>query len=123
MKILKATFLPQKTLRLKPEKDTTLQAKLWLGKVLGEPEYQPIFSAKEVAEIDKRIAATPDPKEAFRLKMVLEETASQNPSTYDKILQNAMLPKSEAKPFRITLLIRKRENIRQLFVTSEISEI
>jgi len=94
---LKGNLLASKDLALEARKDTATFKQNSRWQSFGEPEYQPIFSAKEVAEIDKRIAATPDPKEAFRLKLVLEETASQNPSTYDKILQNAMLPKSEAE--------------------------
>lgn len=58
----------------------------------GEPDYQPIFTVKEVAEIEMRIAARPDTKEASRLKLALEHSVSHNSSTYDQILQTAMLP-------------------------------
>ncbi|MBL0240316.1 MAG: hypothetical protein IPQ00_07055 [Chloracidobacterium sp.] len=58
----------------------------------GEPDYQPIFRDKEVAEIEKRIAARPDSKEASRLKLALERSVSHNSSTYDQILHIAILP-------------------------------
>ena len=93
---LKASLVAAKELVLESGREavTFKQTSWWQSS--GEPDYQPIFTVKEVAEIEKRIAARPDTKEASRLKLALERSVSNNPITYDQILQIAMLP--EPKP-------------------------
>jgi len=93
---LKANVLAAKDLALEAKKEAAefKQSSWWQS--FGESIYQPIFTVKEVAEIEKSIAATPDVKEASRLKLALEKSASQNPSTYDKILQIAISPESNS---------------------------
>ncbi|MBK9767236.1 MAG: hypothetical protein IPP63_09555 [Chloracidobacterium sp.] len=83
---LKASLVAAKELVLETGREaaTFKQNSWWQSS--GEPDYQPIFTAKEVAEIEKRIAARPDTKEASRLKLALERSVSHNSSTYDQIL-------------------------------------
>ncbi len=95
---LKAGLVAAKELVLEAGREaSTLKRNSW-WQSSGEPDYQPIFTVKEVAEIETRIAARPDTKEASRLKLALEHSVSHDSSTYDQILQNAMLadPKSVA---------------------------
>jgi len=89
---LQASVIAAKELALEASKEAApfKQNSWWQSS--GEPEYQPIFTTKEVAEIEKKIAATPDTKEASRLKLALQKDTRNNPSTYDQILHIAMAP-------------------------------
>ncbi len=89
---LKASLVAAKELVLETGREaaTFKQNSWWQSS--EESNYQPIFTAKEAAEIEKRIAARPDSKEASRLKLALEHSVSRNSSTYDQILQIAILP-------------------------------
>ena len=94
---LKADLVAAKELVLETGREaaTFKQNSWWQSS--GEPDYQPIFRDKEVAEIEKRIAARPDSKEASRLKLALEHSVSPNPNTYDQILHTAILPDRNAE--------------------------
>ena len=89
---LKADLLAAKELVLEAGREaaTFKQNSWWQSS--GEADYQPIFTVKEVAEIENRIAARPDTEEASRLKLALERSVSHNSSTYDQILHIAILP-------------------------------
>lgn len=95
---LKASLVAAKELVLEAgrEASTFKQNSWWQSS--WEPDYQPVFTVREVADIEKRIAASPDTKEASRLKLALEHSVSHNSSTYDQILNSALLadPKSVA---------------------------
>ncbi len=89
---LKASLVAAKELVLETGREaaTFKQNSWWQSS--EESNYQPIFTAKEAAEIEKRIAARPDSKEASRLKLALERSVSHNSSTYDQILHITILP-------------------------------
>jgi hypothetical protein len=89
---LRAGLVAAKELVLETGREAaTLKENSW-WQSSGEPDYQPIFTVKEVAEIEKRIAARPGTKEASGLKQALEHSVSYNSSTYDQILHSAILP-------------------------------
>ena len=94
---LKASFVAAKELVLETGREaaTFKQNSWWQSS--GESNYQPIFTAKEAAEIENRIAARPDSKEASRLKLALEHSVSPNSSTYNQILHTAILPDRNAE--------------------------
>ena len=88
---LKASLVAAKELVLEAEKEaSTFKQNSW-RQSSGESDYQPIFTVKEVAEIEKRVAARPDTKEASKLKLALEHAGSHNSSTYDQSLHIAIL--------------------------------
>lgn len=107
---LKASFVAAKELVLEVGREaSTLQQNSW-WQSSGEPDYQPIFTDKEVAEIEKRIAARPDTKEASRLKLALEDSVSHNSSTYDQILHSALLAEPKSGAVRESHRTPKKEN-------------
>ncbi|MGD9590713.1 MAG: relaxase MobL [Pyrinomonadaceae bacterium] len=123
---LKASLVAAKELMLESGREaaTFKQNSWWQSS--GEPDYQPVFTVKEVADIEKRIAASPDTKEASRLKLALEHSVSHNSSTYDQILQTAMLPDpksvavkdqlSDAQEIEQRTVVRHKPDKREIII-------
>lgn len=89
---LKASLVAAKELVLETGREaaTFRQDSWWQSS--EEADCPPIFTVKEVAEIENRISSRPDTNEASRLKLALEDSVSDNSSTYDQILHIAILP-------------------------------
>ncbi|MEQ1764614.1 MAG: relaxase MobL [Pyrinomonadaceae bacterium] len=61
----------------------------------ANPNYQPLFTEREVAEIEKRIENTSDRKESRKLRSILENSTKAHSETFDEILIKVFTPELE----------------------------
>jgi hypothetical protein len=87
---LKASLVAAKELCLEAGREAAAFMPNYLSSRVDQTNYQPIFTVKEVAEIENRIAVKPDSKEAKRLELVLERSVTENSSSFNEILTKAM---------------------------------
>jgi len=59
------------------------------------PDFQPIFTRSEIAEIEKRIENTSDSKESRKLSSILEDSAKKHSETFDELLNRVFTPELE----------------------------
>lgn len=69
------------------------QHSLWGN--IADPNFQPLFTEREVAEIEKRIENTSNSKESRKLSLILENSAKEHSETFDEILSKVFTPELE----------------------------
>jgi len=89
---LKAGLAAAKELCLEARKESTSITANYLSTTVSKPEHQPIFTAGEVNEINKRIATKPDSKEAKNLELLLEKSSADGSTRLNEILTQAIDP-------------------------------
>ena len=71
------------------------QHSLWGN--IDDPNFQPLFTKSEVAEIEKRIESTPDSKESQKLSSILENSAKEHSETFDEVLSRVFTHELEVQ--------------------------
>lgn len=89
---LKADLVSAKQLSVEASKEAAEYSHNYWWQSSFEPTFQPIFTEKEAAEVEKRIDAKLNGKEAIKLRQALEKSSTGNSGTFDKILQTFMSP-------------------------------
>jgi hypothetical protein len=92
---LKAGLVAAKELCLEARREAAAFMPNYLSSSVAQSNYQPIFTVKEVAEIENRIAVKSESKEAKRLDLVLERSVPENSSSFNEILTKAMSPETK----------------------------
>ena len=59
------------------------------------PDFQPLFTKREIAEIQNRIENTSNSKESRILSSILEDSAKENSETFDEVLSKVFTPELE----------------------------
>ncbi|MEK7854856.1 MAG: hypothetical protein AAB288_02115, partial [Acidobacteriota bacterium] len=59
------------------------------------PDFQPLFTKREIAEIENRIENTSNSKESRSLSSILEDSAKEHSETFDDLLNRVAGPKVE----------------------------
>lgn len=59
------------------------------------PDFQPLFTRSEIAEIENRIENTSNSKESRTLSSILEDSAKDNAETFDEVLSKVFTPELE----------------------------
>lgn len=59
------------------------------------PDFQPLFTRSEIAEIEKRIENTSSSKESRTLSSILEDSAKEHSETFDEVLSKVFTPEIE----------------------------
>ncbi len=68
----------------------------------ADPDFQPLFTKSEIAEIEKRIETTSDSKESRKLSSILENSAKEHSAkehfeTFDEVLSKVFNPELEVQ--------------------------
>ena len=69
------------------------QPALWGN--IATPNFQPLFTISEIAEIGKRIENTSNSKESRKLSSILENSTKEHSETFDEILSKVFTPELE----------------------------
>ena len=59
------------------------------------PDFQPLFTRSEIAEIEQRIENTSNRKESRTLSSILEDSAKEHSETFDEVLSKVFTPELE----------------------------
>ncbi len=64
---------------------------------IANSNFQPLFTEREVAEIEKRIKSTSSSKESRKLSWILENSATAHSETFDEVLSRVFTPELEVQ--------------------------
>lgn len=71
------------------------QHSLWGN--IADPNFQPLFTKSEIAELEKRIENTSDSKESRKLSSILENSAKEHSETFDEVLSKVFTHELEVQ--------------------------